>query len=199
MAPDYSVRWWRARGLRPPDLDPSEFLSARIRWRYAKGTPNLETSEVKLGDSTRILSRLAGATQRGERERFNLLFTSPPYYAVTNYRLDQWLRLWFLGGPERPRRMGGPWEGKVESAPGYTNLLQRTFALCSQLMADGATVYVRTDARPFTLGTTIAALQGAFPGKPIKTIRRPLTGKSQTRLHGDKTPKPGEVDLVLHC
>ena len=38
LAPDYSVRWWRARGLvSPPDVDPVSFLRVRVAWRYAKG------------------------------------------------------------------------------------------------------------------------------------------------------------------
>ena len=33
----------------------------------------------------------------------DLILTSPPYVGVTNYRADNWLRLWALGeGPARP-------------------------------------------------------------------------------------------------
>ena len=32
-----------------------------------------------------------------------LFFTSPPYYGVTNYFYDQWLRFWLLGGPLKPK------------------------------------------------------------------------------------------------
>jgi hypothetical protein len=28
--------------------------------------------------------------------------TSPPYLGMDTYEVDQWLRLWFLGGPEHP-------------------------------------------------------------------------------------------------
>lgn len=30
--------------------------------------------------------------------------TSPPYFDTTNFEEDQWLRLWFLGGPPHPTR-----------------------------------------------------------------------------------------------
>lgn len=197
MAPDYSIRWWHKRQLRPPDLDPLEFLKPRIRWRFARGKPVLQPSTLALGDSMQVLGRVARSIERGEQERFDLLFTSPPYYAVTNYRLDQWLRLWMLGGPERPMRTGGPWEAKFESRPAYTRLLSRIFTLCAGLMKPAATLYVRTDARPFTYATTLAALRSAFPGKSLEVVRRPLEGKSQTPLFGDTDPKPGEIDLIL--
>src|SRR5260370_16115060 len=44
MAPDYAVRWWRERGLVPPDLDPVDFLLSRLRWRYARGLPTTDGS-----------------------------------------------------------------------------------------------------------------------------------------------------------
>lgn len=30
------------------------------------------------------------------------VITSPPYLDVTNFEEDQWLRLWFQGGPPKP-------------------------------------------------------------------------------------------------
>jgi hypothetical protein len=30
MEPDYSIRWWKARRMKPPELDPVEFLKARV-------------------------------------------------------------------------------------------------------------------------------------------------------------------------
>lgn len=32
------------------------------------------------------------------------VITSPPYFDVTNFEEDQWLRLWFLGGPPHPTK-----------------------------------------------------------------------------------------------
>jgi hypothetical protein len=33
---------------------------------------------------------------------FSMLLTSPPYYDVTNYRVDNWIRLWMLGEDPLP-------------------------------------------------------------------------------------------------
>ena len=197
MHPEYSVRWWRARGLPPPDLDPAAFLRQRIEWRYAKGVPELAAARVVLGDSRRVLPRLAGRPGNGRPERYRLLFTSPPYSGVTNYECDQWLRLWMLGAPPRPTHSGEFTRGRLYDRQRYTELLREVFSACAPMMEHDAVVYVRTDAREFTRDTTIDALRQAFPQKSLQTTLSPYSRSTQTALFGDDSPKPGEVDLVL--
>ena len=64
-------------------------------------------------------------------------------------------------------------------------------------MAEGATIYVRTDAREFTKNTTIEVLRKCFPDKQEQIIARPFESETQTELFGDKTGKPGEMDIIL--
>lgn len=196
MAPDYAVRWWAARAMGPPDVEPVAFLTKRIEWRYKRGAPALDAA-VRLGDSVRVLRDVAHRIARGAQPPFDLLFTSPPYLGITNYHYDQWLRLWMLGGAPDPARVGGPWQKKFESREQYRDLLARVFGGSAATLAPGATVYVRTDAREFTLATTLTTLRAAFPSKSLKVIQRPLMRRSQTALFGDTTDKPGEVDIVL--
>lgn len=191
MSPDYCVRWWDERRLDPPDLDPVAFLRQRIEWRYAKGRPLLTQSKVIRGDSMKVLSRLRPI------QPFDLLFTSPPYFSITNYHYDQWLRHWVMGGTSRPTKSGGDWQSKFESKVAYTRLLQTVFNRSARLLSPDATVYIRTDARPFTLSATISALEQAFPDKKLTAVPRPMIRQSQTALFGDGLPKPGEVDLIL--
>ncbi|OQY27559.1 MAG: hypothetical protein B6244_10290 [Candidatus Cloacimonetes bacterium 4572_55] len=68
-----------------------------------KGKPCVFDSYVIFGDSTSELGKIVQKSQE-KGIRFSLLFTSPPYYSVTDYYADQWLRLWLLGGPENPNR-----------------------------------------------------------------------------------------------
>src|SRR5258708_30808147 len=49
----------------------------------------------------------------------NLVITSTPYYGLSTYAEDQWLRLWFLGGPTRLR---------YGSTPQVCHRSQQTFA-----------------------------------------------------------------------
>ena len=104
MGPKYSMDWWRKENLiTPPEIPIKEFLLGKIRRRYSKGIPNVtKQSEVKLGDSTQILPKIAKMVNRGKQIPCSLLFTSPPYQGVTGYHNDQWLRLWLLGGPSKP-------------------------------------------------------------------------------------------------
>lgn len=199
MSPDYSIRWWRERQLTPPELDPVQFLTKRLEWRYAKGTPRLENGTMLLGDSTSLINDLAEKVYSGSQNRFNLLFTSPPYFGITNYHSDQWLRLWMLGGSERPTCTGEKWRGKFESKSNYRNLLQTVFQGCAEVMTSTATIYVRTSVRPFTRTTTEEVLYEVFPKKNIKILNKPFPKKTQTALFGDKLKKPGEIDIIMRA
>ncbi len=197
MSPDYSVRWWQERGLEPPEVDPVEFLRQRIEWRYAKGTPKLSSAKVILGDSRTEVQRLSRMLADGRIRDFDLLFTSPPYCGVTNYHADQWLRLWMLGGPPRPVSGDGFSRGRFCARDQYLELLTKVFGGCAELLNRDATIYVRTDARPFTFEATLDTLQTAFPGKSLAIRSRPYLRETQTALFGDNAHKPGEMDIIL--
>lgn len=90
--PAYAVRFWRARGLKPPRVDVLEVLRRRAHRYYTHPLPEL--GKVLLGDSRRM------ETFKEEKEKFHWVITSPPYYGMRTYIADQWLRYWFLGGPD---------------------------------------------------------------------------------------------------
>ncbi len=195
MAPDYSVRWWDARGLMPPELDPEKFLESRIRWRYSKGFISAKKSHIIHDDSLIALPELAKDWK--QKKKCDLLLTSPPYYSITNYYYDQWLRLWMLGGPSKPQSGLGANRGRFDSKDDYCQLLKDVFASSAEIMSKKSIIYVRTDAREFTLETTTEALKLAFPKKKMEHHARPFAALTQTALFGDKTGKPGEVDIIL--
>lgn len=191
MSPEYAISWWAEREMRPPRLDPVTFMEPKVAWRYVHGVPNTRRSVIRRGDSTRVLAAL-----RGTMSRAQLLFTSPPYYGVTNYHYDQWLRLWLLGGPPTAARQPrGPHAGKFSDQVVYRSLLTRVFAQSARLCRKDAAVYVRTSEEPVTYRATHAALRAAFPGHEIVRRNRPVE-HNQTRLFGQASAR-GEVDLVL--
>lgn len=200
MSPQYAERWWDEHDLDPPDVDPVAFMKARLSWRYAKGTPRGLSGRMYLGNSIEKLERLRQAIEDGSRAKANLLFTSPPYRAITNYHYDQWLRLWLLGGPPNALLNGNGRGGKFEGRDSYRRLLERVFAGAARVLEDDATVYVRTDSREFTYCTTLVVLRDIFPDKHVTEVSRPMLRPSQTALFGRaNTPaeKNGEVDLIL--
>src|SRR6266853_6612475 len=198
MSPDYAVAWWREREMKPPAVDPVPFLTKRIEWRYKKGVPQCPGGEMRFGDCIHVLQRICRDVESGRRRPFRLLFTSPPYCGITNYHYDQWLRLWLLGGRPKPTRVSGRWTRKFESRTDYVNLIDLAFEGCSAVMARNAAVYVRTDAREFTLNTTLDSLRRHFPKHRVRLSHRPILRRTQTALFGDQTGKPGEVDIVLN-
>ncbi|MEY2484187.1 MAG: hypothetical protein QOK24_2715 [Verrucomicrobiota bacterium] len=191
--PDYAIRWWTANRMTvPPELDPVQTMKAKITWRYAKGKPTFAGARsVLLGDCTALLA------QSTEPKSVKLLLTSPPYFEVTNYYIDQWLRNWMLGGPPRPCSGRHKYMKRFRSKDVYVALVKKAFTAAKPLLRDDAVIVVRTDARKFTFDTTKTVLSEVFPQKRLRVTKAPLRGPNQTALFGDNgTTPPGEVDIV---
>ena len=90
--PGAAVKFWQVRNMTPPDVPVLDTLLRRIDYSLCLIPPAMVRSEVYLGDARDVLLRL--------RRRFDWVITSPPYYGMYTYVPDQWLRNWFLGGPD---------------------------------------------------------------------------------------------------
>lgn len=92
--PAYATRFWQERGLVPEPINVLSLIERRAKRYY--GTSSDITGQVRLADS-----READALQPDKPEaRFDWVITSPPYYGMRTYIPDQWLRNWFVGGPD---------------------------------------------------------------------------------------------------
>ncbi|MEO5777942.1 MAG: DNA methyltransferase [Flavobacterium sp.] len=199
MGMNYSVKWWKKNNMTsPPEINPCDFILKKIEWRYQKGKPKVTESAVVFGDSS---SELINISQRALNNniKFSLLFTSPPYWSITDYHADQWLRLWLLGGNENHKSLKDKYKGRFVNKEEYYNLLDNVFMHCSKIMKEKSVIYVRTDKREFTFNSTLEILKKHFPKHKISVIEKPLTEdtKTQTKLYGDKSMKPGEIDIIL--
>lgn len=198
MSPEYSIRWWSQRNILPPKVEPVSFLLKRLRWRYSKGIPGTRKSKVFLGDSCIITKQISDEIKRGDKKPMDLLLTSPPYYGVTNYFVDQWLRLWMLGFSERPTKTGAKYQQNgFESKASYEDLLKKVFESAAGAMSSNGVVYIRTDARKFTFDATYKVLEKVFADWNFYVSDQPYSRSTQTALYGDKSQKPGEKDIVL--
>jgi hypothetical protein len=169
-------------------------LKKKIEWRYAKGVPTTEyDTRVLFGDSTKMLPRLV----KRDKEKFSLLFTSPPYYSLTNYHTDQWLRLWMLGGRSDSKSLKEKYKNRFNNKNDYFNLLDLVFSNSSKMMQNKSIIYVRTDVRQFTYETTLTVLSRNFPNHQIDIFPAPINTKTQTEVLGKKKKKKGEVDIIL--
>lgn len=199
MGMNYSIKWWKKNKMtKPPEINPCKFILNKINWRYEKGKPTITESAVVFGDSANELRIISEYTIRNDI-KFSLLFTSPPYCSITDYHADQWLRLWLLGGEANLRSLNERYKGRFVNKQEYYDLLDTVFGLCSKMMKCNSTIYVRTDKREFTFKSTFEILKKHFPKHKVQIIDKPLKKdtRTQTKLFGDKSMKPGEVDIIL--
>lgn len=198
MGVQYSINWWKNNGFEnPPEINPYEFMQQRINWRYSKGIPKVSSGNVILGDSCKQTQKMLGEPTFANK--FSLLFTSPPYMGVTNYFADQWLRLWLLGGEERPVTIKDEHKGRFNNKEEYKKLLSTVFGNCAQMMKEKSTVYVRTDVRNFTFQTTLDVLKEKFPDYAVEVYDKPVSVDkvTQTLLYGNTSSEQGEKDIIL--
>ncbi len=85
--PNYSVNYWRKHNLQPPNVDIISIIQKRAERYYSVLLPQVEGDAI-LADSRqlKVFSNIP---------KIHWIITSPPYYGMTTYIPDQWLRLWF--------------------------------------------------------------------------------------------------------
>ena len=158
--PAYSIRFWESHGHVAPDRDAFSLLADRIDFRYRDDPPEGEAYVVN-GDM-RDLPRLAPQLPVPVRAAI----TSPPYLDVTNFEEDQWLRLWFLGGPPypTPRRVSPDdrhWSGRT-----YWPLIADMWRVLGSVVKAGGHVVVRIGATKLSPDQVRSSLVGAARVSP---------------------------------
>ena len=93
--PGYAVKYWRANRLEPPSVDVLAVIRTRAERFLEVSLPECDGLS-RLGDSRNARTVAPNA----EGATFDWVITSPPYYGMRTYIQDQWLRNWFLGGPD---------------------------------------------------------------------------------------------------
>ena len=139
--PAYSVRFWKARGFEAPERNVFELLRTQSQYRYE--------SERPLGKSVILHSDMRKLSWIKETlpTPIRLAVTSPPYLDVTNFEEDQWLRLWFLGGPPYPTRGRVSRDDRHERSDAYWGFIADMWRMLGVVMAKTAHVVIRLGAR----------------------------------------------------
>jgi DNA methylase len=175
--PDYSVRWWAANKCEAPERDALAVLRNLCKFRLSEISVPLR-GIVKLRDARRAgrsFPKLAG--------KVKLLVTSP-YLDTTDYQEDQWLRLWFLGGPEHPARSKSS-DDRHTSALKYWEFLTEAWRGCFPLLHPKSVVVVRIGGTKLAKEELFAGLQNslvlALPEFRIRPIHPGLTTEIKNR------------------
>ena len=94
--PGYAVKFWKSKNMKAPYSDVRSVIERRAERLLIDLPETQNTSKVIHGDS-----RVKTSYQSID-EKIDIVITSPPYYGMQTYEQDQWLRMWFLGGPDYP-------------------------------------------------------------------------------------------------
>ena len=164
--PAYSIRFWKERDLLPPDRDVFALLHRQAAFRYASLPPKGQ-AKVELSDF-RDLRRLQTLTQ----ESVSCVITSPPYLDVTNFEEDQWLRLWFLGGPPHPTRGRVSHDDRHENANSYWQMIADLWRFMGYALKAGGHVVIRMAGKDLSDEDVVQGLLGCavLSGREVKLV-----------------------------
>lgn len=90
--PDKAVQYWKARGMRPPEVDIEAVISRRARWFYSESLAPNEW-RVMEGNPKSVLPADVW-------EPADLILTHLPSWRRRSVAASQWMRTWFIGGAE---------------------------------------------------------------------------------------------------
>ena len=139
--PAYSVRFWKKHRLVAPERDVFEILRAHAAFRYESPTPDGEA--LVLHKDVRLLP----SENRLEPLQIRCLITSPPYQDLTNFEEDQWLRLWFLGGPVAPSPGRLSRDDRLVGSDAYWQFICDMWRSLGSILAEGADLVIRIGSR----------------------------------------------------
>ena len=133
--PAYSVRYWQQRGLYPREVDTINLVARRTH-RYLANTPPATSSRIYTADGRKI-DQLNITTRPG------LFITSPPYYGMTTYIPDQWLRNWFIGGKPEVEYAQPCGSIKHDSPSKFVENIRDVWRAAANIAADNARLIFR--------------------------------------------------------
>jgi hypothetical protein len=164
--PDYSVRYWKRHCLDAPHRNTFELLRDRVNYRYASARPD-GAATVTCSDM-RDLPRAPAL----ENEAARAVITSPPYLNVTNFEEDQWLRLWFLGGPPYPTRNRVSKDDRHYGLDRYWQLIADMWRSLSLVVAPRGHVVLRIGMKGVEPDRIVDGLQGCsvVSGRAVKLV-----------------------------
>lgn len=193
--PAGAVRFWKLHDMQPQYVSALQVIERRAQ-RACSGAPPTTPGRIIRGDS-----RSAELPQ--DLGPFSHVVTSPPYYGMRTYVTDQWLRNWFLGGPDEPDYAAD--RQLVTSSPDdFSRDLARVWRNVGGYCAQGCRLTIRFGAVPSVPsepeGVIVSSLEGADMGWRVLTITDAGTadaGRRQAKQFGFVRSKPRrEIDVV---
>jgi hypothetical protein len=193
--PDYSVRYWREKRMAPPDVDVLEVLRRKLsRIGDLDNQPEGADGLVLCNDARRLPLR------RDIQKQTSLVITSPPYYGMRTYVQDQWLRMWFLGGPATVGYRAGD-QLNHNGQDTFTSDLANVWNRIGKSTAERVDLYVRFGSVPSAKSDAKKILRGSLEqaeGWRLVSVRHAHSaheGKRQADQMGMDSEADSEYDF----
>lgn len=192
--PAYSLRYWKENGLRAPRVGVLDVLRKKLE-RIADLDSATPASywRVKCRDA-----RVPGSFDLDEKA--SVIITSPPYYGMQTYEQDQWLRLWFLGGPEnidydndRQLRHSSHEEFVADLAKVWTNIRKHASKNAHLYVRFGVLPSAKSDAKELLKSSLTKS--GRWELISVRTAMTSRAGKRQADYMGRKSKPAEEFDF----
>jgi hypothetical protein len=193
--PKYAVKFWTERRLRPTKVDFIAIVKARAERYLVEQAPTVE-GLVQLADS-----RDAATFSDVPKARF--VVTSPPYYGMRTYLPDQWLRLWFLGGPDYVEYRQPLDQLEHTGADHFASEMGRVWKNVSTRSEKDARLIIRyggihdRDAEPMDV-LKASLVETGWKMVTAKIVPDSDTGRRQVRQF-QAAPKKGVTEYDVYC
>lgn len=186
--PDYSVDYWKKRSLYPPHIDTASLVERKAHYVFNCQLPKKVSGKIIFGDSRKKLEKIDN--------KIDWIITSPPYFGMSTYEQDQWLRNWFLGGSENVEYSNKS-QIKHWSERTFINDLSKVWANAAKKSKPGAKLVIRFGAIPSRSDKTPsellkASLTMADSGWKLCTIKnagKPMESRRQANQFKNTTGK----------
>ena len=168
--PAYSIRWWKRNGYEPRYRDAFDILRHMVGYRF-RTMPPTRRGAVALTDA-----RSAGQRFAALAGQVTDVITSPPYLDTTNYREDQWLRLWFLGGEAISHYARQ--DARHYNNHNYWTFLGEAWHGLAPLLADQVRLVIRIGGRRLDKDETLVSLRETLTrglGREVRLVDSGVT------------------------
>ena len=169
--PNYSIQFWKERSLRPPKRDAFDLLRQRSAYRYESHAPKGKAN-VFMSDFRNLARFLDKQSQRPR-----CIITSPPYLDVTNVEEDQWLRLWFLGGPPKPRSDKRSGDYRHASSTSFWDFISDVWRAISRVSFEKMDVVIRLGGKNLDPKEIVQGLQATsvFTRRKVELLHHEIS------------------------